>query len=115
MVLGGIYIDINGTTLDKASNTMLTDRLQAKDVHRLPDGYTWSEYNEKFVTPTDHAGVWIDGMESGMKYKVWDVVYKDNAIYADTSKMKRKLVAYINKYIHFTTYPQPLPKSQLGS
>ncbi|KAI0226779.1 hypothetical protein LSAT2_022770, partial [Lamellibrachia satsuma] len=46
-----------------------------KAERRYPEnGYTWAQFIALFVTPTKHEGVWLDGLESGMKYNVWDSV-----------------------------------------
>ncbi|KAI0226780.1 hypothetical protein LSAT2_022771 [Lamellibrachia satsuma] len=42
------------------------------------NGYSWTEFRALFVTPTQHDGVWVDGLESGMEYKVWDSVILAN-------------------------------------
>ena len=73
MVLGGVDIFIKGWIPDMLSDAILVVDLQNKKLQRFPiDGYTWSEYRETFVTTTDHQGVWIDGLESAMKYVLWD-------------------------------------------
>ncbi|KAI0226774.1 hypothetical protein LSAT2_022765 [Lamellibrachia satsuma] len=46
-----------------------------KAVRLFPEnGYSWTEFRALFVTPIQHDGVWVDGLESGMEYKVWDSV-----------------------------------------
>ena len=47
-------------------------------MRRFPDdSYTLSEFREKFGTQNNDAGVVIDGLESGRKYKVWNVIFYD--------------------------------------
>ena len=51
-------------------------------MRRFPDeGYTWSEFREKFGTQNNDAGVVIDGLESGMEYEVWDMIFDGSRLY----------------------------------
>jgi len=72
---------------------MLVVHLQDKDVHQFPDdGYTWSEFRETFIAPSHHEGVWIDGLESGMEYKVWDSVLEGDVIYPGYTNDERRSI-----------------------
>ena len=54
------------------------------------NGYSWGDFEDIFVNTGE--GQWIDGLENGMDYEVWDVVKDGNDVYTGYSNTARPRV-----------------------